>query len=133
MRGGVRLPALVAVIGLLAGCSDPAGAIRRERAAARRHSPSPRPPASAEHPAMAWWQAPGGTKTSGGLRVRTGALRDGRVRIVVTDVRRHVSHAVTASAVPRTATVGRFRLTEIRVAKSPKTHRLGVGFRYRTR
>jgi hypothetical protein len=133
MRGGVRLPALVAVIGLLAGCSDPAGAIRRERAAARKHSPSPRPSAPAKHPAMAWWQAPGGTKTSGGLRVRTGALRNGRVRMVVTDVRHHVSHKVTASATPHAVTVGRFRLTEIRVAKSPKTGASGVGFRYRAR
>ena len=41
MRGGVRLPAVVVVIGLLAGCSDPAGAVRRERAAARKSSPSP--------------------------------------------------------------------------------------------
>lgn len=136
MRGGVRLPALVVAIGFLAGCSDPGGAIERERAAARKHAPSPRPSASGTAKAgktATWWQAPAHTKTSRGLRVRTGALRGGRVRIVVTDVKRRASHAVTASSVPHTATVGRFRLTDIKVAKSPKSRTVGITFHYSAR
>jgi hypothetical protein len=138
MRGGLRLPALVVVIGLLAGCSDPAGAVRRERAAARKSSPSPRPsapvtPKKPHHRTVAWSQAPARTKTSGGLRVRTGALRSGRIRIVVTDLRDHVSRTLTVTALPHAATVGRFTLTGIKVVKSPQTGAYGIGFHYRSR
>jgi hypothetical protein len=138
MRGGVRLPALVAAIGLLAGCSDPAGAVRRERAAARKKSPSPRPtapvPPKKQRPkTLAWWQAPSGTRTSGGLRVKAGALHAWRMTIVVTDVGDHVSRTITATPRPRAVTVGRFMITGIRVAKSPKTGTHGVAFRYRPR
>src|SRR4051812_47496982 len=115
MRGGVRLPALVVVIGLLAGCSDPPGAVRRQRAgAARRHasaSPSPGRSLPARRPARrtaGWWQVPGTVKTAGGLRVHTGTLRGGRLKVALTDVRGHVSRTVVVLRVPRRAVVGHF-------------------------
>ena len=135
MLGGVRLPAVVVTIGLLAGCSDPAGAVRRERAAARKSSPSPSPTAASkknpQHRTTTWWQAPGHTKTANGLRVRTGALRTGQMRVAVTDVGGGTSHTIIASATPHGATVGHFTLTGVKVAKSPKTGTYGVTFHYR--
>ena len=136
MRGGVRLPALAVAIGLLAGCSDPAGAVRRERAAAARKA-TPSPSASAAkkpgHHAPTWWQAPGGTKTAGGLHVRAGALSAGRMRITVTDIEGRVSRTLVATAKARGAIVGRFALTGIKVAKHPKTGAYGVTFHYHRR
>jgi hypothetical protein len=136
MRGGVRLPAMVVAIGLLAGCSDPAGAVRRERAAARKSSPSARPGATAapkgQHRRTAvWWQAPGGVKTASGLRVHTGALRSGRMRVSITDVAGHTARTITATAVAHGATIGHFTLTGVKVAKSPKSGTYGVTFHYR--
>jgi hypothetical protein len=131
MRGGPRLPALVVMIGLLAGCSDPAGAIRRQQAAARQHSPTPRPTASGatKKTQKVWWQAPAGTRTAGGLKVRTGPLRAGRVRVAVTDVDGHASRTITATASPRTVKVGHFTLTGVKVAK--KAGAYGLAFHYR--
>ena len=135
MRGGVRLPAVVVTIGLLAGCSDPAGAVRRERAAARKSSPSPSPTAASkkkpQHRTTAWWQAPGHLKTANGLRVRTGALRTGQMRVAITDVGGGASRTITASATPHGATIGHFTLTGVKVAKSPKSGTYGVTFHYR--
>lgn len=138
MRGGVRLPALIVTLGLLAGCSDPAGAARKEAAAARRKSPSPRPSASRttakRHPGTAgtrWWQPPGATRASHGLRVKTGALRGGHVKVLVTDVAGHASRLVTATGTPRALTVGGFALTGLKVSRSPESTAYGVGFRYR--
>jgi hypothetical protein len=135
MRGGVRLPALIVAVGLLAGCSDPAGAARREQAAARKKSPSPH--ATASHKAAkrhtkaaAWWQAVGTAKTAGGLRVKTGALRAGRVKLVVTDVTGQAERRFTASATPQTVTVGGFTLTAVKVSRSTKVGKYGVGFHY---
>jgi hypothetical protein len=126
---------MVVAIGLLAGCSDPDGAVRRERAAARKSSPTPRPVASkkAPHHGATWWQAPDGVKTANGLRVRTGALRTDRMRIAIIDVGSHARRTITATATPHGATVGRFTLTGIKVAKSPKTGTTGVTFHYRWR
>ncbi|MEV5749016.1 hypothetical protein AB0L00_14460 [Actinoallomurus sp. NPDC052308] len=136
MRGGVRLPALIVALGLLAGCSDPAGAARREQAAARKRSPSPR--ASASHSAAkrhakaaVWWQAAGTTKSTGGLRVRAGAVHAGQVTVVMTDVSGHASRKITASATPQSVTVGRFTLTAVKLSRSVKLARYGVGFHYR--
>ena len=136
MRGGVRLPALIVAVGLLAGCSDPAGAARREQAAARKKSPSPQ--ATASHKAAkrhakapSWWQAVGTAKTAGGLRVKTGALKAGRVKVVVTDVTGHAERRFTASATPQTVTVGGFTLTAVKVSRSTKVGKYGVGFHYR--
>jgi hypothetical protein len=136
MRGGVRLPALIVAVGLVgAGCSDPAGAARKEQAAARKKSPSPRPaasrpPATQRPKAAVWWQAAGTTKTSNGLRVKIGVLHGGRVRIAVTDVGGHASRTIIASATPQTATIGRFTLSAIKVSKSRKYLKYGVGFHY---
>jgi hypothetical protein len=125
---------VIVAIGLLAGCSDPAGAVRRERAAARKSSPRPSATAKAPHHHTAtWWQAPGGLKTAGGLRVRTGALRTGRMRVAITDVGGHAHRTITATTVPHGATIGRFTLTGVKVAKSPKTGAYGVTFRYHQR
>ena len=133
MRGGLRLPAVVVAIGLLAGCSDPPGAVRRERAAARKSAPSPRPVASkkAQHHTATWWQAPDGVKTANGLRVHTGALRAGQMKVAITDVGGHVRRTITATTAPHGATIGRFTLTGIKVAKSPRTGTSGVTFHYR--
>jgi hypothetical protein len=137
MRGGVRLPAVVVLIGLLAGCSDPAGAVRRERAAARRSSTSPRPGATAgarsRHRAATWWQAPGHLKTAGGLRVRTGALKTGRMRVAITDVGGHTARTITATTRPHGAVIGRFTLSGVKVARSPRSGTYGVTFHYRRR
>jgi hypothetical protein len=134
MRGGVRGPAVIVAIGLLAGCSDPAGAVRRQRAEARKASPSPSATAPAgQHRAATWWQAPGGLKTADGLRVRTGALRAGRMRVAVTDVTGRAHRTIIATAVPHGAAVGRFTLTGVKIAKSPKTGTYGVTFHYRQR
>jgi hypothetical protein len=125
---------MVVTIGLLAGCSDPAGAVRRERAAARRSSPSPPPGATSkksQHRTPAWWQAPGKVKTANGLRVHTGALLTGRMRIAITDVGSHTGHRITATSRPHNATIGRFILTGIKIAKSPKAGAYGVTFHYR--
>jgi hypothetical protein len=131
MRGGRRLPAVVVVIGLLAGCSDPAGAVRRERAAARK-SPSPTPGATAKKAHVAsWWQAPGTVKAAHGLRVHTGALHTGRMRVAITDVAGHASRTVTATTRPHGAVIGHFTLTAVKLAKSPKTGTYGVTFHYR--
>src|SRR5437588_1714340 len=119
MRGGIRLPAVVVTIGLLAGCSDPAGAGRRERAAARRSSPSPSPTATSkkqsQHRTTTWWQAPGHQKSANGLRVRTGALLNGKMRLAITDTEGGASRTITASATPHGATIGHFALTGIKV------------------
>jgi hypothetical protein len=133
MRGGVRVPAVIVAIGVLAGCSDPGGAVRRERAAARKASPSASATAHPAHRAATWWQAPGGQKAAGGLRVRTGALRAGRMRIAITDVAGRTHRTITATTVPQGATIGRFTLTGVKVAKSPKSGTYGVTFRYRRR
>ncbi|GAB3968394.1 hypothetical protein GCM10029978_037740 [Actinoallomurus acanthiterrae] len=136
MRGGVRLPALIVAFGLLAGCSDPAGAARREQAAARKKSPSPQATASHKaakrHPgkAASWWQAVATAKTAGGLRVKTGALKAGRVKVVVTDVTGHAERRFTASATPQSVTVGGFTLTAVKVSRSTKVGKYGVGFHY---
>lgn len=133
MREGVRLPAVVIVIGLLAGCSDPAGAVRRERAAARRSSPSPTAkaaPTASSHRTATWWQAPGHLKTANGLRVRTGALRAGRMRVSITDVAGKTARTITATAQPHGTTIGGFMLSGIRVAKSPRSGVYGVTFHY---
>jgi hypothetical protein len=131
MRGGRRLPAVVVVIGLLAGCSDPAGAVRRERAAARK-SATPTPTAAAKKAhAPAWWQAPGTVRTAKGLRVHTGVLRAGRMRVSITDVAGRTSRTITATARPHDAVVGHFTLTAVKVAKSAKTGAYGVTFHYR--
>jgi hypothetical protein len=129
MREGLRLPAVVVVIGLLAGCSDPAGAVRRERAAARKSSPSPSvtPTRAAT---KTWWQAPGRVKTAGGLRVRTGALHPDLLKVAVTDVNGHVARTITASSRAHGAVIGHFTLTGVKLAKSPKTGTYGVTFRY---
>lgn len=136
MRGGVRLPAVIVALGLLAGCSDPAGAARREQAAARKRSPSPRAtashsPAKRHGKTAAWWQAAGTTRTAAGLRVRTGAVHAGQVTVVVTDVSGHVGRRITASATPQSVTVGHFTLTGLKVSRSAKLARYGVGFHYR--
>jgi hypothetical protein len=130
MRGGGRLTAVVVAIGLLAGCSNPSEAVRRERAAARTASP---PPAAAKKPGHrpAWWQAPGGVKTTDGLKVRTGPLHGGRVRLTLTDVAGHATRTVVASTKPHGAVVGQFTLTGIKVVKSAGKN--GVTFRYRHR
>jgi hypothetical protein len=135
MRGGVRLPAAIVAVGLLAGCSDPAGAVRRERAAARKASPSvSAPPGKPAHKAAAtWWQAPGGLRTANGLRVRTGVLRTGSMRVSVTDVSGKARRVFTATSQPHGATIGHFTLTGIKIAKSAKTGAYGVTFRYRHR
>jgi hypothetical protein len=122
--------ALMIAVGLLAGCSDPAGAARREQAAARKRSPSPTP--SSAPRAQSWWQAPRTTHTVGTLRVRTGALHPGaRMKIIVTDLGSHASRLLTVSTRPHGALVGHYALTRIRVVA--KSGRYGVGFRYRTR
>ena len=136
MRGGVRLPALIVTLGLLAGCSDPAGAARREQAATRKKSPSPHVtvshgPAKRHAKAASWWQAAGTTRTVGGLRVKTGVLRAGRVKVVVTDVAGHAVRRITASAAPQSVTVGGFTLTGVKVGRSAKVGRYGVAFHYR--
>ena len=142
MRGGIRLPALVVAIGLLAGCSDPAGAVRKQNADARKTSPSPRPSRSAGRksggrPAAAtaatWWQAPSSMKTDAGLKVHTGKLRAGRIRVIVLDMAGRQRRATFATARPHRLIVGHFTLVGIRVAKSPQTGAYGVGFRYRAR
>lgn len=139
MRGGVRLPALVVTMGLLAGCSDPAGAVRRERDEARKNSPSPRPSASATSQRkqagriLGHWQGPSSTGTLGRLRIRTGRLRSGRIRVIATDLGGHVSVKLTATTHPRSAVVGHYRLTEVHVAKSASTGAYGVAFRARKR
>ncbi|MFB9837413.1 hypothetical protein [Actinoallomurus acaciae] len=133
MRGGAGLPAMIVAIGMLAGCSDPAGAVRRERAAARKASPSPSASAGAEHHAATWWQTPGGLKTAGGLRVHTGALHAGRMRVAITDVAHRTHRTITATTVPHSATIGHFVLTGVKVAKSPKAGTYGVTFHYRQR
>lgn len=123
---------MIVAIGMLAGCSDPAGAVRRERAAARKASPSPSASASAGHrTAATWWQAPGGLKTAGGLRVRTGALHAGRMRVAITDVAHRTHRTITATTVPHGATIGHFTLTGVKVAKSHKAGTYGVTFHYR--
>lgn len=137
MRGGVRLPALIVTLGLLAGCSNPAGAARKETAVARKKSPSPRQTAShttaTQHPrttTAAWWQPAGTTRTSHGLRVKTGALRGGHMKVLVTDVTGHASRLVTAAATPRALTVGGFALTGLKVSRSQGNARYGIGFHY---
>jgi uncharacterized lipoprotein len=135
MRGGVRLPAMVVAIGLLAGCSDPSGAVRRERAAARKSSASARPaatvaPKGRHRRTAVWWQAPGGLKTASGLRVHTGTLRTGRMRVTITDVAGRTARTITATTVPHSATIGHFTLTDVKVAKSPKSGTYGVTFHY---
>lgn len=132
MRGGRRLPAVVAVIGLLAGCSDPAGAVRREHAAATRRSPSPTPGTVAKKAhTLTWWQAPGTVKTAHGLRVHTGALRTGRMRVAIADVAGHASRTITATTRSHGVSIGHFALTAVKVATSPKTGTSGVTFHYR--
>ena len=121
--------ALVIAAGLLAGCSDPAGAARREQAAARKKPPSPSPSAPR---AQSWWQGPRTTHTAGTFRVRTGALHPGpRMKIIVTDLGSHASRLLTVSTRPHGARVGGYTLTRIRVVA--RSGRYGVSFRYRAR
>jgi hypothetical protein len=127
---------LIVAVGLLAGCSDPAGAARREQADTRKKSPSPRgtathAPAKRHAKGTPWWQAVGTTRTAGGLRVKTGALKAGRVKVIITDVTGHASRKITASATPQSVTIGGFTLTAVKVSRSDKVARYGVGFRYR--
>jgi hypothetical protein len=124
----LRLPAMMIAIGLLAGCSDPAGAARREQAAARKKSP---PPTSPAPKAKSWWQAPRSTRTTGTLRVRTGTLHGTRMKIIVTDLGSHASRLLTVTTRPHGALVGHYALTRIRVVA--RSGRYGVGFRYGTR
>jgi hypothetical protein len=139
MRAGLRLPALVVTLGLLAGCSDPAGAARREAAAARKSSPSASPTATAGPAKRAararpeWRQAAGTTRTAHGLRVRTGAFADGRIRVVFTDVAGHATRTADAAATPQTITVGRYTLTGLRAARSRRTATYAIVFHYRRR
>ena len=137
MRGGLRLPALIVTLGLLAGCSDPAGAARREAAAARRKSASASPTAVAT-PAkrharrrFTWRQAAGTVRTTHGLRVHTGAFTDGRIRVVLTDVAGHATRTVEAAVTPQTVAVGRYTLTGLRVARSRRAGVHGIAFHYR--
>lgn len=138
MRGGRRLPALMVAVGLLAGCGDPAGAVRRERAAARAHSPSPTPSSPSPAPVTpqraaghAWWQAPSTFKSAHGLRVHTGALRGGRMRVIVTDLTDRASRSFTATAQPHAVKAGHFALSDVKISRSAKTKAYGFGFRYR--
>lgn len=132
MRGGVRLPAMAVTIGLLAGCSDPAGAVRRQRAAAtRKASPSASPSATVRPRATAWFQTPGRIHTAHGLRVHTGGLQAGRMKVAITDVRTRAARTIVATARPHGAIVGGFTLTSIKIAKNPKTGAYGVTFHYR--
>jgi hypothetical protein len=128
---------MIVAIGLLAGCSDPAGAVRRERAAARKASASAHPGGAAakggHRRAAAWWQAPGTVRTADGLRVHTGALRGRRMRVAITDVGGHAARTITVTAVPHGAVIGRFTLSGAKIAKSPKNGAYGVTFRYRHR
>lgn len=142
MRAGLRLPALVVALGLLAGCSDPAGAARREAAAARKKSPAASPtatpaPAGRRAPAGArarsWRQAAGTTRIARGLRVRAGAFTAGRIRVLVTDVAGHVTRSVDATTTPQAVTVGRYTLTGLKVARSRRTATYGIAFHYRRR
>ena len=134
MRGGLRLPAVVVVIGLLAGCSDPAGAVRREHAAARKSSPTPTPGVTPKKAATAtWWQAPGKVKTANGLRVHTGALHPDLLRVAITDVNSHTARTITATSHPHGALIGHFALTGVKLAKNPKTGVYGVTFHYHRR
>lgn len=126
----VRLPALMISIGLLAGCADPAGAVRRDRA--NHPTPTPTAKAHAKPKAHKWWQAAGTTKSAAGLKVQAGPVRGGRITVVLTDVARHASKTLIASATPRKAKVGGVTVTRLRVAKSAKQGIVGVGFSYRT-
>lgn len=139
MRHGLRLPGLVATLGLLAACSDPGGAARREAAAARKDAPLASPTA-ARTPVKrraqlrsVWRQAAGTTRTERGLRVRTGAFMDGRIRVVFTDVAGHASRRVDATAAPQAVTVGGYTLTGLRVAGSARAAAYGIAFHYRRR
>lgn len=133
MRGGRRLPALVVVVGLLAGCSDPAGAVRRERAAARKTS-SPSPTATPKKAISGtWWQAPGTVKTVNGLRIHTGALHPGRLRVAIADVNGHAARTITVTTTPHGVLIGHYALTGVKLAMSPKTGTFGVSFHYRRR
>jgi hypothetical protein len=136
MRGGLRLPAMVVAIGLLAGCSDPAGAVRRERAAARKASPSPHKTAKskkAQHRSAVLFLGPGVVKTTHGLRVRTGALRTGQIKVAFTDVGSHARRTITATSTPRNLIVGHFALTGVKLAKSTSSVAYGVTLHYRSR
>lgn len=139
MRAGLCAPALVVTLGLLSGCSDPAGAARREAAAARGKSPSASPtpartPAGRRAQArLAWRQAAGTTRTAHGLRVRTGAFAGGRIRVVLTDVAGHAARRVDATTTPQAVTVGRYTVTGLRVARSHHAATDGVAFHYRRR
>jgi hypothetical protein len=138
MRQGLRLPALIVAAGLLAGCSDPAGAVRRERAAhalTARPSAPPTRPATTPTPARpaSWWQGPSLIKSAHGLRVQTGSLHAGRMRVMVTDLTSRTSRRFTATIAPRAGRIGRFTLTSARLVRSPRTHTYGLGFRYRVR
>lgn len=146
MRAGLRLPALVVTLGLLAGCSDPAGAARREAAAARKASPAASPtatptPAGRRAPARArarararaWRQAAGTTRTARGLRVHTGAFAGGRIPVLVTDVAGQATRSVDATTTPQAITVGRYTLTGLKATRSRRTATYGIAFHYRRR
>jgi hypothetical protein len=134
MRGGVRLPAMIVTIGLLAGCSDPAGAVRRQRAAAaRKASPSASPDAKARPHAAAWFQPPDRIHTANGLRVHTGGLRAGRMKVAITDVRTRAARTIVVTTRPHGAVVGEFTLTSVKVEKNAETGAYGVSFHYRHR
>jgi hypothetical protein len=127
---------MIVAIGLLAGCSDPAGAVRRERAAARKASPSPQKTAKskkAQHRSAVLFLGPGVVKTAHGLRVRTGALRTGQIKIAFTDVNSHARRTITATSTPRNLIVGHFALTGIKLAKSNTGSAYGVTLHYRSR
>jgi hypothetical protein len=127
---------MVVAIGLLAGCSDPAGAVRRERAAARKSSPSPQKAAKAkkaQHRSAVLFLGPGTVKNAHGLRVRTGALRAGQIKVAFTDVNSHARRMVTATSTPRNLIVGHFALTGVKLAKSTSGSTYGVTLHYRSR
>jgi hypothetical protein len=120
---------------LLAGCSDPAGAVRRERAAARKSSPSPHKTATskkAQHRSAALFLGPGVVKTVHGLRVHTGTLRAGQIKVAFTDVSSHARRTITVTSTPRNLVIGHFALTGVKLAKSTSATD-GVTLHYRSR
>jgi hypothetical protein len=72
-------------------------------------------------------------KTAHGLRIHTGALRGGRMRVAVTEVATHTAHTITATSRPHGVVIGHFALTGVKLAKSPTTGAYGVTFHYRRR
>ena len=77
--------------------------------------------------------APGVVKTAHGLRVHTGALRTGQIKVAFTDVSSHARRTVTATSTPRNLVVGHFALTGVKLAKSNAGSAYGVTLHYRNR